>query len=80
MSDVTEQFLQDMAIREQEIRDFEWACSLNPNPFKARKQRQLRNLASDHHATVPCLMSREEMLDRQRRIEDRRKGITPMIG
>lgn len=66
---------QERAIREQDIRDFEWACSLNP-----KSHRSLRMLSSDHQVATVYQRDELEDIQRQSRLKDRRKGIEPMIG
>jgi len=78
----------DVLITEQDQKDFEWACSINPNPFKTprrvisgpRMVWQLRNIASDHRVITPyqrdAVMEQDEIEKRARKIADRSRGIS----
>ena len=51
---------------------FEWACGLNPNPFKGGKPPR-------RVPTADILADEDALQERAKKIEDRRRGIDSLI-
>lgn len=54
--------------REEQQQVFDWAAGINSNPYKGRTT----------HRVTPCVTD-EDVALRARKIEDRRKGILPIL-